>query len=98
MPGSCKSQYALKIAMDNDKKNADFMRAKPEPLYRMKTKGRFNNIEYQTGAGVWMKDREWKRSANPDLWSTERQREANDLTALEKKKKQKILQYKSLAE
>ena len=45
-----------------------------------------------------MKDREWKRSANPDLWTTERQQEESDLTVLEKKKKQKILQYKSLAE
>ena len=85
--------------MDVDKTNAEFLKEKPQPMYRMRTKGRFNNgMEYQTGAGVWMKDRDWKRSANPQLYSREKQREASDLSAIAKKKKQKVLQYKSLAE
>ena len=46
LPGSCKSQYALNFAMKLDKNNADFMKEKNQVIYRTKTKGRYNEIEY----------------------------------------------------
>ena len=59
------------------------------------TKGRFP-IEYQTNAGVWMKDRAWKKTANPNSWKAEARTESTDVAMLEKRKKQKMLQNTAL--
>ena len=59
------------------------------------TKGRFP-IDYLTNAGAWIKDREWKRRANPDLWAREKRIEDAELKMLESRKKQKILQNTAL--
>ena len=87
LPGYCKSQYALNKALNIDKNNQDFMKEKAGAMYRGKTKGRFNRIEYQTNAGVWLKDREWKKTANPGLFNIEERKESIDVAMLEKRKK-----------
>ena len=63
------------------------MKVKAEDMYRAKTKGRFNRIEYQTNAGVWMRDKSWQRTANPGLFDREEYKEARDVQMLEKRKK-----------
>ena len=58
---------------------------------RSKTKGRFP-VDFQTTAGAWMKDRDWKQRANPVLQQRENKIENSEVKMLEKRKKQKILQ------
>ena len=43
-----------------------------------------------------MKDREWKKMANPDSWKNDERREQVDNAMLEKRKKQKLLQNTAL--
>ena len=95
LPGSCKSQYALKFRFQTEQDNADFMQRKDQQRDKTLTKGRFP-IQYQTNAGVWVKDREWKRTANPNSWKNDERREAVDNAMLEKRKKQKLLQNTAL--
>lgn len=90
LPGSCKSQYALQFALKTEKANADFMQRKIEVREKKMTKGRFP-IPYQTNAGVWMNDRSWKKTANPNSWNKETHMENTDIAMLEKRKKQKML-------
>jgi len=66
------------------------MQRKIEKRDKKVTKGRFP-IEYQTNAGVWIKDREWKKTANPSSWQNDFRRENIDIAMLEKRKKQKML-------
>ena len=91
LPGSCKSQYALQFRLDSDKANANFMQHVENIREKKVTKGRFP-IQYQTNAGVWVQDREWKQKANPKAWNSEKRTENQDLAMLTKRKKQKLLQ------
>ena len=95
LPGSCKSQYALQFRLDSDKSNANFMQRVENARVKTLTKGRFP-IQYQTNAGVWVKDREWKQSANPKAWNNDQRIENQDFKMLEKRKKQKMLQNTAL--
>ena len=45
LPGSCKSQYALKFRLQTEQENADFAKRKIEIREKKLTKGRFP-IEY----------------------------------------------------
>ena len=53
-------------------------------------------IPYKTNAGAWMKDIEWKKTANQSTWQKDTSLEAKDIEMLEKRKKQKILQNTAL--
>lgn len=65
LPGSCKSQFALEYRMTSDRNNANFMaKNQSNVIHKSKQRGKFP-IEYQTTGGSWLKDREWKRTANP---------------------------------
>ena len=109
LPGTCKSQYALKFRLISDQNNANFMKdvsknfvlSKSNDSYihmnfnqinqnsankRTKTKGRFPT-NFQTNAGVWMRDRDWKETANPALRSMGQRMELMDIKMLEKRKK-----------
>ena len=65
-------------------------KAKDPLAFKTKTRGRFPR-EYQTNAGVWIKDRSWIGKANPALANEDRRLENQDKDMLEKRKKQKIL-------
>ena len=99
LPGTCKSQYALKFRMKSDANNANFMiESEKNPLaVKTKTKGRFPR-EYKTNAGSWINDREWKNKANPSLAQDDKRMEASDNAMLQKRKKQKLLQNIALEE
>ena len=43
-----------------------------------------------------MKDRAWKKTANPNSWKAEARTETTDVAMLEKRKKQKMLQNTAL--
>lgn len=95
LPGTCKSQFALQFRMLTEKDNANFANRKIDLMERTITKGRFP-INYKTNAGSWMNDREWKKTANRNAWNGEARTEANDLAALERRRKQKVLQNTAL--
>lgn len=88
LPGTCKSQYALKFRLISDQNNANFMKDinQNSANKRTKTKGRFPT-NFQTNAGVWMRDRDWKETANPALRSMGQRMELMDIKMLEKRKK-----------
>ena len=44
-----------------------------------------------TNAGVWIQDREWKKTANKSAWEKDAKIEAADNNMLERRKKQKLL-------
>ena len=69
LPGSCKSQYAMKFKLDTDRSIENFITAKKKEFAKSVTKGRFNPA-FKTNAGAWMVDRDWKKTANPEAWKT----------------------------
>ena len=59
---------------------------KEKELLRITTKGRFP-IPYNTNAGMWMRDREWKKKANLKVYAVEQEKERADVDMLERRKK-----------
>ena len=70
LPGSCKSQYAMKFKLDTDQAIQNFIMTKKKEVSKGNTKGRFP-AAFQTNAGAWLVDRKWKQTANPDAWRAE---------------------------
>lgn len=70
LPGSCKSQYAMKFKLDTDYAIETFIMQKKKEVIKSVTKGRFQS-GFATNAGAWMQDREWKQKANPEAFKAE---------------------------
>jgi len=79
-----KTKWALKYKLNLDQAILDALSAEEVIAEKVKTKGRFQ-IEAQTNAGNWMKDREWIYLANPKLKQAEMAREEIDMRLLKKR-------------
>ena len=81
LPGTIKSQWALKYKLNLDKAILDALSHEEVIKEKVKTKGRFQ-IEASTNAGSWVKDRKWMHMANPALKAAEIAREEIDMRLL----------------
>ena len=92
LPGSCKTMYALNFRMGLDEKDRDFalIKPKPDPI-RIKQKGKFK-VKISTGAKHWLKDRDWAKTVNTNVFKEVARLEAHDLAGLKKRKAQKLMQ------
>ena len=95
LPGTIKSQWALKYKLNLDKAILDALSHEEVIKEKVKTKGRFQ-IEASTNAGSWIKDRKWMHLANPGLKAAEIAREEIDMRLLQKRQQQKLIQNMAL--
>ena len=62
--GSVKSKWAHKFQLDTNIAIEKSLGYKKKTFDRRHTKGAFAGTSFNTTAGCWMKDREWKNKAN----------------------------------
>lgn len=90
LPGAVKTKWALGYKLSLDQAILDALSREELVAEKVRTKGRFQ-IEAQTNAGNWMRDRSWIHLANPGLKNAEMAREEVDLRLLKKRQQQKII-------
>ena len=90
-----KSKWALQYKLKMDRAIEDALSFQEKEKLNSKTKGRFQ-IQARTNAGNWIQDREWSYLANPAIKKIEAAREDMDIKLMQKRQKQKLIQYMAL--